>query len=239
MGHRTLTLDLVLRALFLDTGAYNAMRDDDNPFVEGAFLVVMVGAVAALLSLVGQLVAWASTPSISAIRDAILSVYQQQPWWGSIANNPAVLAEFTRIWDVAWRVLPPLFGAPDPAGAAFNILVWPLLGLASWLVYGLLAHLFARWLHGVGTLNQTLGTTALAAAPLMLRGLGFIPFLTIGGVLATWQLICRYKAIRSVHRFSWQRAFWATVLPFGVYALWWLLLLAGTVATVSALIGGR
>ena len=233
MGHRTLTLDLVLRALFLDTGAYNAMRDDDNPFVEGAFLVVILGAFTALLSLVGQLVAWASTPSISAIRDIILSVYQQQPWWGFIANNPAVLAEFMRIWDIAWRILPPLFGAPDPAGAAFNVLVWPFLGLVSWLVYGLLAHLFARLLHGAGTLNQTLGTTALAAAPLMLRGLGFIPFITLGSVLSTWQLICRYKALRSVHRFSWQRAFWSTVLPFGIYALLWLLLLVGIIASVE------
>jgi hypothetical protein len=58
MGYRTLSLGLVLRALFLDTSAYDAMRDDDNPFVEGAFLVVVVGALTALLSLVGQLIAF-------------------------------------------------------------------------------------------------------------------------------------------------------------------------------------
>ncbi len=35
MGHRTLSLALIWRALFLDADAYEDLRDDDNPFVEG------------------------------------------------------------------------------------------------------------------------------------------------------------------------------------------------------------
>ena len=51
MGHRTLTLGLVFRALFLDSEAFDEVRDDDNPFIEGLFLLVLIGAVTAALYL--------------------------------------------------------------------------------------------------------------------------------------------------------------------------------------------
>ncbi|PKO21468.1 MAG: hypothetical protein CVU38_14540, partial [Chloroflexi bacterium HGW-Chloroflexi-1] len=70
-----------------------------------------------------------------------------------------------------------------------------------------------------------------------LRGLGFIPFLTIGGVLSTWQLICRYKALRSAHGLSWGRTFWATILPFAVYLLCWLLVAGLGGAVIAAIVG--
>ena len=205
MGHRTLSLGLVFRALFLDSAAFEELRDDDNPFVEGLFLLVLLGIVTAILSLVGQLLAWASTPSMSAIKDVVLGYLQPQPWWAQAAQASGFADTFQRWYDLGWQAFPTLFGAPDPTGAALNILTWPLLIVFSWLIYGLLAHLFARMLGGRGTLNQTLGTTALAFTPWLLRGLGFIPFLVIGGVMNTWQLILRYKALRTAHALSWGR----------------------------------
>ena len=50
----------------------------------------------------------------------------------------------------------------------------------------------------------------------------------------TWQLILRYKALRTAHTLSWGRAFWATLLPFVVYLLFWLVL-GGFAAAVIAL----
>ena len=239
MGHRTLSLGLVFRALFLDSAAFEELRDDDNPFVEGLFLVVLLGLVTALLNLVGQLLAWASIPSMSAIKDVVLGFLQQQPWWAQASQAPGFADTFKRWYDLGWQVFPRLFGAPDPAGAAFNILTWPLLIVFSWLIYGLLAHLFARILGGRGTLNQTLGTTALAFTPLLLRGLGFIPFLVIGGAMNTWQLILRYKALRTAHALSWRRAFWATLLPFAVYLLLWLVLGGVAAVAMTLLTAGR
>jgi len=234
MGHRTLSLSLVFRALFLDGDAYDALRDDDNPFVEGLFLIVIIGAGAALLNLVGQLLAWASSPSMDAIKEIVLRAYQQMPWWAYISGNPQAMSQFQQAWEWSWRILPTLFGAPNPAGAALNILLWPLVALLSWLIYGVLAHLFAKLLRGTGSFNQTLGTTALAFSPLLLRGLGFIPFFAIGGAINTWPLICRYKALRRVHGLSWGRTFWATVLPFVVYLLLWLLLGGLGAAVIAA-----
>lgn len=237
MGHRTLTPRLVFRALFADSEAFEELRNDDSPFIEGLFLVTLVAALAAALNLIGQVLAWASTPRIAAIKDVVLEALQQQSWWGQIAAEPESMNAFQQIWDAMWRFAPSLFGAPDPASSALNILIWPIGALLSWLFYGLLAHFFGHLLGGAGTVGQTLGTTALAATPLLFRGLGIIPFFVIGGVISTWQLILRYKALRVTHRLSWGRAFWATVLPFAVYLLFWLLLAGIGALVISALVG--
>jgi hypothetical protein len=237
MGHRTVSLALVFRALFLRHDAYEELREDDNPFVEGLFLVVLIAFLTALMQLVGQVMEWASVPRISDLQNAVLSSMQQQSWWQLVAGDANVARIFQGIWDASWQLFPALFGAPDPAAGALNLLVWPVWAVASWLLYGLLAHGFARLMYGQGTLNQTLGVTALAFTPWLLRGLEIVPFLVIGGVINTWQLILRYRALRVVHRLTWSSALWATVLPFAVYLAFWLLVAAGVSVLLAAVIG--
>lgn len=231
MGHRTLSIGLVLRALFLDRDAYNQLRDDDNPFMEGLFLVVIIGAVTALLNLVGQLLAWAGTPAMNDIKEAVWQSFPSMPWWSQMAGNATFMEQFKKYFDLGWQIFPQLFGAPNPGSAALNIILWPLMGVLSWLIYGLLAHLFARLLGGSGRIGQTLGVLSLSMTPLLLRGLGFVPYFTVGAVVNTWQLICRYKALRSAQQLSWGRAFWATVLPFGVYLVCWIIV--GVIAALG------
>ena len=238
MGHRTLSLELVLRALFLDSDAYDALRDDDNPFIEGAFLIVLIGAVTALLSFIGQLLMWASSPNLDEIKRVVLQGLQQMTWWPLVAANPESIAQFQRIWDGIWSAAPVLFGAPNPTTALLNVVAWPVQGLLSWFIYGTLAHLFGRLLHGQGTYRETLGTMALSATPLLLRGLGFIPFLVLGSVLSTWQLLCRYRAVRSAQRLGVARAVWATILPFAVYLVLWILLVLFAVWLIGSFVGG-
>lgn len=238
MGHRTLTLGLVFRALFLDSEAFDEVRDDDNPFIEGLFLLVLIGAATAALTLIGQLIAWGSVPRTGAIREVVLSALQQQSWWSALNADPQAASMFQTVWDGAWRVLPPLFGAPDPAVSAFNLLVWPVWLVLSWLIYATLAHGFARWLGGAGSFGGALGTTALAFTPFLLRGLGIVPFIALGGVLNTWQLILRYKAVRSAHDLTWGRALAATLLPYAVYLVFWLLV-GGTAMLMISMFAGR
>lgn len=239
MGYRTLSLDLILRALFLDDRAFDQMRDDDNPFVEGLFLIVAIATITGLLAFIGQLLGWAATPRLGDMQQVILGLLREQPWWEQMAASPQALAQFQQFWDGGWRLFPALAGAPDPRAAAFNIIAWPLWGIISWLTYGVVAYLFARLFGGVGTLSKTLGTTALAFTPWMFHGLQVIPFFVLGGAISTWQLILRYKAIRSAHDLTWARAMWATLLPFLLLVA--LSVLAGGVfATLLALtLGGR
>ena len=239
MGHRTLSLGLVFRALFLDSDAYDQLRDDDNPFVEGLFLVVIIGVVTALLNFIGQSLAWAGTPSMNAIKDVVWQAFPQMSWWSQMAGNATAMANFEEYYALGWQIFPRLFGAPDPASAALNIITWPLLAVLSWLVYGILAHVFSRMLGGTGRLSQTLGTVSLSFTPLLLRGLGFLPYFTVGAVMNTWQLICRYKAVRSAGQMSWGRAFWATLLPFAVYLVFWVIFgVAGSLIIAAAASAG-
>lgn len=238
MGHRTLSLNLILQALFLDGDAYDQLRDDDNPFIEGLFLVVIIAAGVALLSFIGQLLEWISIPPMEAIKEVILRALQQMPGWATMAENTQAYEGFLESWDAGWRVFPALFGAPDPTRGAVNIIIMPVLAVLGWLAYGLLAYAFARLFKGAGALNQTLGTTALAYTPWLFYGLGVIPFFVVGGVLGTWQLICRYKAVRSTHRLSWGSAFWATLLPYVIFGLL-AALVGGIFAGVMVFVMGR
>jgi hypothetical protein len=236
MGHRTLSLALVFRALILDSEAFDELRDDDDPFVEGLFLLVLIGFVAAALALIGQVLAWGSVPRTDAIAQVVLSNMQQQPWWPTVGSSPEALAAFQRFWDLGWQLFPALFGAPDPVRASLNLLVWPIWLVLSWLVYALLAHGFARLLGGRGSLRSALGTAALSFTPFLLNGLGIVPFVVLGGALNTWQLLLRYKAVRSAHDLSWGRSVAATLLPYLVYLVLWLLLGAGLAVIVALVV---
>jgi hypothetical protein len=167
MGHRTLSLSLVLQALFLDGDAYDRLRDDDNPFIEGLFLIVIVAAGVALLGFFGQMLAWASIPPMEAVKEVIFRALQQMPGWTTMAENTQAYESFLQNWDAGWRVFPVLFGAPDPLRGAASIITMPLIAVMGWLIYGLLTHAFARLFKGTGTLSQTLGTTALAYTPVL------------------------------------------------------------------------
>ena len=139
-------------------------------------------------------------------------------WWSQVAGNSEFLEQFRMYYDLGWQIFPRLFGAPDPAGAVLNVVLWPVGAVLSWLIYGTLAHWFARLLGGMGTLNQTLGATALAAAPQMLNLLMVLPFVVIFS-LGTWTLLCNYMALRTVHGLSWGRSVAAALLPSLVFVL--------------------
>ncbi len=193
---------LLWDALFLQRSAYARMRDDDNPFVEGLFVLAVLGVVLGLVGIVGTTLEWASTPDIGAIRDAILPNLQQMPWWQFVEQDPEVQAMWFQIWNSIWDASAAV--APSPASALLGLIAVPLGLILAWLIYGLLAFLFARLLGGVGTLNQTLGATALAAAPQLLNLLAVLPFVAVFS-LGTWTLLCNYMALRTVHGLSWQR----------------------------------
>lgn len=218
---------LLWDALFLQRDAYARMRDDNNPFVEGLYVLVVLGVALGLVGVVGATLEWASSPNIAEIRDAVLTNLQQMPWWSMMQRDPQVEATWYQIWNGIWDVIQTT--APSPAGSLLGIITVPLGLIIAWLIYGLLAYLFARLLGGLGTLNQTLGATALAAAPQLLNALTVLPFVVMIG-LGTWTLLCNYMALRTVHGLSWQRSVAAAILPSVVLVL--LAVLLGAIGAV-------
>ncbi|MDH7484957.1 MAG: Yip1 family protein [Anaerolineae bacterium] len=224
---------LLARGLFLRPEAYEEMRETRNPFVEGLFIVVVVGVIVALAAVIGNTLEWASTPDLAAIRQTVYDGLTNMDWFQQLeqAVGRPFIEQFQRQWDWQWRIMSTLI--PTPVSSLAGIVTTPLRLIIGWLIYGLLAHLFARLLGGQANLGQTLGSTALAVTPQVLNLAGLLPFVTLGGVVGTWVLICRYMALKQAHRLSWGRAFWATVLPRLV--IWLLaLVLGGIVAALIA-----
>jgi hypothetical protein len=116
------------------------------------------------------------------------------------------------MWNMNWNIAMAL--NPSPVGSVLNIILAPLGLVVRWLIYGLLAYLFARWLGGTADLSETLGVLALAVAPQALNALTVFPFVTLGSLVAIWGILCAYVGLKTAHQLRWNRAMYATVLPF-------------------------
>lgn len=204
------SFSLLWGALFLESQAYATMRDNKSPFKKGFIILIVLGLALALAGIISVTLEWASSPSLAAIQETVLEKYQQSFWWHFIEAEPQALNLFEQTWEQIWQILGFVF--PTPASSLSGLILKPAGLIASWLIFGLFAHLFARMLGGKANLSQTLGATSLAAAPQLLGLLTVLPFVVIAGI-GTWTLLCRYMAMRITHELSWQRAMWSVFLP--------------------------
>jgi hypothetical protein len=205
---------LAWEALFLSEGPYAEMHDDSNPMLRGLVLVILIALAVALAGLVGTALEWATTPSMHEVQQIVLDGIQKMPWYRELQGNPEFRETFRQQYELLWRFFPAFFGTPNIAQAAMSIVLMPLgLGFML-LLYGVVAHLCARMMGGQGGLGQTLGCTALAAAPQLLNLATFLPYVAVGGVVGVWTLLCRYVALKTCHRLIWSRALAATLLPY-------------------------
>jgi hypothetical protein len=205
------SLRLGWKALLLKEDAYEEMGAADNPVVKGLILIVIVGVAIALLGFVGDLLEWASTPNLSDLKDTMFYYFTQMPWWDMASKSPEFPQIFEQIWDFNWSIASAL--SPSP-WSGLNIIGTPLALLIRWLIYGLLAYLFARWLGGTADLSKTLGVLALAVAPQALNALSLFPFVQLGNLVSIWGILCAYVGLKTIHKLRWNRAMYATLLPF-------------------------
>ena len=204
-------------ALFLSEEPYAEMREDSSPIGRGLALIALIAVAVALVGLVGTTLEWATSPNMADIQRTVLEGIQKMPFYQEMQSNPEFREQFQRQFDLQWQIMSQVAGA-SIGGAAAQIVLLPL-GLAfTWLLYGVVSHLFARLLGGQGGLAQTLGCTALAVTPQLLNLATFFPYLAVGGVVGIWTLLCRYVALKTCHRLTWNRALAATLLPYAALA---------------------
>lgn len=218
--------ELIGKALVLEAEPFVVMTDDDEPWAEGLFLTVCIGVAIGLAQLVGGLLTTASFPPAAAILETLLNGWQQLGivWGIDLAQSEDALRQ---TWD--------LFASTSGTAGGWlrlTVLVLTPFGLiVTWFIYGSLAHIAARWLGGQGTYNQTLGATALMAAPNALMILTIIPMAAVGrGLLTTWTLLIVYRAVAVAHDLPWRQAALVAVAPILLLGLLSILLV------VSALI---
>jgi hypothetical protein len=195
---------LVGKALVLEAEPFLTLVEDDNPWVEGLFLVTCVGVLLGGAHLVGGLLWTASLPPADAVREALLPSLQQLAAQIGMGRDPAQIESvFRQVWN--WGA--GFIGYQGGFARLFLALLVPIGLVLQWLFLALTTHGAARLLGGQGTLVQMLGTTALAVAPQILGVLTIIPLVSVSGILlAFWALLITYRAVEITHDLSWQRS---------------------------------
>jgi hypothetical protein len=226
--------ELMGKALVLDADPFVTLVDDDNPWLEGLFMIICVGVAVAVANLLGGLLLTASLPPAAAVEAALLQTWREAAALvAPVAVDPARIdAVFAQAWDWA--------AAFVGYGGGFARLMVALLApvglLLQWLFSGVISHLAARALGGQGKLTQTLGATALIAAPNLLLILTVIPFVRVSWLLLwVWALLITYRAVEVAHDLPWSRAVAAALAaPVALALLSLAALFAGGVLTTLA-----
>ena len=230
--------ELVGKALVLEAEPFLTMAEDDNPWVEGLFLVTCVGVLLGGAHFIGGLLWTASLPPADAVREALLPSVQQLFARIGLGGDPLqVEATFRQFWQ--WGA--GFFGYQGGFSRFFFALLEPIWLVLQWFLLALTTFGAARLLGGKGTLVQTLGTSALSAAPYVLGFLTIIPFVSVNGLLlAVWSILIIYRAVEIVHDLSWQRAAIAVVAAplFLITLLFFVTAIVTAITTAFFTIGG-
>ena len=173
-------LSLLGQALFLNGAAYAAIRDHRSPFRRGFLALLAILGIVALARLIGLGLGLLVAPQLGSIQQIIHDFLTGLPWYTQqVQLDAQSQAQFEFGYTAAWDLIRLLLGVPVPLQVGALYVGFFLATLVNWLVYGVLAHLFARWLGGQARFGQTMGVLALAYAPLLL----FVVELAPGAVM--------------------------------------------------------
>jgi hypothetical protein len=212
---------LLGQTLVLEPAPFIALAEDDEPVAEGLFLTAIVGLLVGVAQFVGGLLFSWVMPSAAAVQTVLA---QAAPALDHLGLG-ALGSRAARLWD--WGTL--FYGYETGWLRIFNLVWEPFTLLVQWLVVGIVVFAVARALGGTGTLKQTLGATALVAAPSLLLFVNVLPFTTVSALLLqVWGLLIVYRAVEVAHELDWRRAAFAAVV--GVVALWAVAFAAATLA---------
>lgn len=226
---------LIGKALVLEAEPFETMADDDEPWAEGLVLILAIGLLVGVARLVGGLLLMGSLPPAASIFETILN------GWQALASQLSATTEFAaREAEIRqlWATYSWLLSFDSLWPRLLGLVFTPLGLVIQWLVAGGLIFLAARAYGGRGSLNQTLGATALLAAPQVLLVFLLIPFVQVSGLLlAMWSLLILYRAVEVVHELPWQRAAVVAATPYALLIL--LALIGAGLAGIWLTFGGR
>ncbi|MEZ4831795.1 MAG: hypothetical protein R2873_07280 [Caldilineaceae bacterium] len=75
-----------------------AMVDDDNPWVEGLFFIMVIGFVAAIAQVIGGILLTASLPNPAAMLEAVLQLIDHSRPAQMSAADLAAIEDSLRMW---------------------------------------------------------------------------------------------------------------------------------------------
>ena len=213
--------EFVAKALVLDDEPFQAMVDDDNPWMEGIVLVTAVSVLAGIGLAIGGFLTAATLPDPAVALNALLQGWRQ---FAAVTSLPPAQVEAV-IADI-WTVAATVSGYAGSWSHFLPIISVPIMALLWWLFFSIVAFGVARSMGGRGSLNATLGASALIVAPMIFHVAAIVPFASASSLMVgLWGLLIGYRAIHISHEISWRNAAWATIIVY-LAALFALLLVA-------------
>ncbi|MEA3335137.1 MAG: YIP1 family protein [Chloroflexota bacterium] len=220
---------LAQRALLMDEQAYLAVREHPNALSRG-FVVLLLSLIAVLVArLIGMGLGWLTMPRVDEIQRGMESALTEWTWYANqVAADPGFADQFQQAYDGIWQLVRVATGYPSAAGIGALVTFLVITGI-SWLLFGLTAHLIARWFGGEASLGQFLGVLALAYTPILLTIIPMIPGASISPLLVFLAiLVLKYLAVKCTYGLSPGYGLAIVLLPYliGLIILTALVLLA-------------
>ncbi|HQY95095.1 MAG: YIP1 family protein [Caldilinea sp.] len=212
--------EFVAKALVLDNDPFEAMVDDDNPWMEGFVLVVSVSLLAGLALAIGGFLTAATLPDPNVMLTALL-----QGWRQTAATLSLPSTSVEQIITEVWAIVTLLTGYAGGWSHLLPMLSVPGMALVWWLFFSVTSFGIARAFGGSGSLNATFGATALTVAPLSFLLFSSVPFATVSSaLLITWSGLIGYRAVHVAQEIDWRRAALTTLLVYAIAFVFILLM---------------
>lgn len=224
-------LALLGRALLFGTEPYATVRDGDHPGRRGFVIVLVVVAIVALAQLIAYWLGWLTAPRLDSLQGLLYSTVTGWPWYAQqVQQDPTFATQFQQGYTAGWEALRILLGYPTLTATISVDVSLIVTTFGNWFLFSLLAHWTARWFGSQARFGQTLGTIALAYAPLLLLVIQVVPGATVPlSLLFLLMLATKYMALKVTHDLGTPQTLFVLAAPYVIVAL---------VVVIAALYGG-
>lgn len=252
---------MVGRALMLESDPFIAMTEDDNPWIEGAFFTLCLGMAVGVAQIIGSLLTTVSMPPLDQMFAVLPPAIQQSESVATIsldATRNQIENLLAINWDVygfeptvaagnepsavtstlrqGWFAVRNLSGLAQGWTRLLALVITPFTLIAIWFIYGLMTYYIAKYFGGIGSLNQTLGSTSLMVAPAVLLLLTGIPFVSVSWLLLImWGLLIVYRSVEVTHELDWKNAALTASIPLAVLGVLGIFAIGGA-AVLGAIV---
>ena len=208
--------------MLFDDNIFKGLKESPDVFRKGFIFLLVVGLLAgganSLVNLVQGLITNPAAQMTQDLAEMESTMKQFMPQGG--ADTEVMLANIRAGFQVGQRIetetsapLPRFFELLfQQVGAAVS---YPLAWIGSLMLYGALAHIFAKLMGGKAKIAQMYGLTCLATAPQLITALNFIPCLgSLLWLIATvWGWFIYIKAVIVAQDLTVEKGVTAALLP--------------------------
>lgn len=215
------TTALLREGLLLNENVYHAMAWSPGLRGRGWRVLLTITLIVAGATLIGALLDWTTSPRLGELQSDLYTGITEQGFYKSwVSASPGFEQKFQQWYDAGLTGFRLLGGYPT-VGGTIGMVVWNIAGaFLNWLVYGLVAHGFARWFGGKASLKQFLDPLALSYAPLLMLVVAIIPGASVPVLLLFLYLFAtKFLAVRMTYGLSNFSSLAVTALPYVLLTL--------------------